>query len=187
MISIDVFLKLYFDPSKPWQQWKENRSQNINIILNNERNEWNQQQHLFDCQHIVCGNFVTQMRGSFHFFIQLFIYLLIYFSTKSLNDSRGFVRTPDLSFLCLRKTLPMISIIDYFIYLSVFQRRCWDEHQVRCPQCISSIREQKKSQFHPFSTTTNFRFKSPRTVFIVIHFIFLEPRHLLQSGSSRKN
>lgn len=44
----------------------------------------------------------------------------------------------------------------------------------------------KKSQFHPFSTTTNFRFKSLGTVFIIIHFIFLEPRHLLQSGSGRK-
>ena len=32
----------------------------------------------------------------------------------------------------------------------------------------------KNSQFHPFSTTTNFRFKSLRTVFIIIHFIFLE-------------
>ena len=44
----------------------------------------------------------------------------------------------------------------------------------------------KKSQFHPFSTTTNFRFKSLGTVFIIIHFIFLEPRHLLQSGSGRE-
>ena len=44
----------------------------------------------------------------------------------------------------------------------------------------------KKSQFHPFSTTTNFRFKSLGTAFIIIHFIFLEPRHLLQSGSGRK-
>ena len=124
------------------------------------------------------------MRGSFYLFIYIFICLFIF--SKSPNDSRGFVRTPDLSFLCLRKTLPMSSIMDYFIYLSFFQRRCWDEHQVRCQQCIPSIREQKKSQFHPFSTTTNFRFKSLRTVFIIIHFIFLEPRHLLQRGSGRK-
>ena len=80
----------------------------------------------------------------------------------------------------------MSSIIDYFIYLSVFQRRCWDEHQVRCPQCISSIREQKRKSISPLPTTTNFRFKSLGTVFIIIHFIFLEPRHLLQSGSGRK-
>ena len=55
----------------------------------------------------------------------------------------------------------MSSIIDYFIYLSVFQRRCWDEHQVRCPQCIPSIREQKKKSISPLLYNHQFSFQVP--------------------------
>ena len=103
-------------------------------------------------------------------FIHLFICLSIF--SKSLNDSRGFVRTPDLSFLCVNKTLPMSRL--FYLPVRFFSGDAGMSTKFVVHNVFHLSENRKNSQFHPFSTTTNFRLKSLRTVFIIIHFIFLE-------------
>ena len=118
-------------------------------------------------------------------FIYLFICLFIF--PKSLNDSRGFVRTPDLSFSAWAKPFLWVLLSIILFTCPFFSGAAGMSTKFGVHNVFHLSESRKKSQFHPFSTTTNFRFKSLRTVFIIsIHFIFLEPRLLLQSGSGRK-
>ena len=157
MISIDDFHKLCLDPFRSLG----NNGKKIEIIKNANAREL--------------------------LFIHSFIYLFAYLFFLSL-----WTIAVDLSGLqiyifsaCAKLFLwVLLSIIMILFTCPFFSGEAKMSTKFVVHNVFHLSESRKKSQFYPFSTTNNFPFKSLQTVFIIIHFIFLEPRATFSNAAA---